>query len=93
MKISAGLGGSTLDARGGIIGGSIELQQLDSEGITLKHHSFVIIVICVIISSEHISSCGLPQGSVLGLLLLLMNMYTTPGIMSFVHAIGLTNKL
>lgn len=33
MKISAGLGGSKLDARGGIIGGSIELQQLDSEGM------------------------------------------------------------
>jgi len=34
MKISAGLGGSKLDARGGIIGGCIELQQLDSEGMT-----------------------------------------------------------
>jgi len=33
MKISAGLGGSKLDARGGIIGGCIELQQLDSEGM------------------------------------------------------------
>jgi len=33
MKISAGLGGSKLEARGGIIGGSIELQQLDSEGV------------------------------------------------------------
>jgi len=35
MKILAGLGGSKLDARGGIIGGSIELQQLDSEGVHL----------------------------------------------------------
>jgi len=33
MKISAGVGGSKLDARGGIIGGCIELQQLDSEGM------------------------------------------------------------
>jgi hypothetical protein len=32
MKISAGLGGSKLEARGGIIGGNIELQQLESEG-------------------------------------------------------------
>jgi len=39
MKISAGLGGSKLDARGGIIGGSIELQQLDSEGAICTHQS------------------------------------------------------
>jgi len=32
MKISAGVGGSKLDARGGIIGGCIELQQLNTEG-------------------------------------------------------------
>jgi hypothetical protein len=32
MKISAGLGGSKLEARGGIIGGNIELQGLESEG-------------------------------------------------------------
>ena len=46
MKILAGLGGSKLDARGGIIGGCIELQQLDSEGmihtqalyLTLPYH-------------------------------------------------------
>jgi len=33
MKISAGLGGSKMEAKGGIIGGCIELQQLDSEGM------------------------------------------------------------
>jgi Fragile site-associated protein C-terminus len=32
MKILAGLGGSKLEARGGIIGGNIELQGLESEG-------------------------------------------------------------
>ena len=42
MKISAGLGGSKLDARGGIIGGCIELQQLDCEGMihTAAHHCY-----------------------------------------------------
>lgn len=33
MKIMAGLGGSKLEARGGIIGGNIEIQGLDIEGI------------------------------------------------------------
>ena len=39
MKISAGLNGSRLDARGGIIGGNIELQGLDIEGI-ITHHAY-----------------------------------------------------
>ena len=32
MKIAAGLGGSKLEARGGIIGGSVELQELNTQG-------------------------------------------------------------
>jgi len=33
MKLSAGLGSSKLEAKGGIIGGSIELQELNTQGM------------------------------------------------------------
>lgn len=42
MHIGLGLGGSGLDAKGGIVGGTIELNKINTYGMLCKNYIFVL---------------------------------------------------